>query len=121
MLKRVIGRLAGTLSVKIITWNGNHSDRTTYTGIALMGRFPLAIGEGFYEKGRNLGDLPRLNQEGGVILLSQTSYSLNSLQENYMGKYIGEHYGGYEGGYSESRQWLILNHWQHISNPLIGL
>ena len=44
MLKGVIGRLSVVLSVKIITWNGKHSDGTTYKGI---GKFPLVIGESF--------------------------------------------------------------------------
>ena len=70
VLKRVIGRLSAALSVKIITWN-EHSDRSTYCGVVLICNFPLVIGEGPSEKGKNLRDLPKLNQEAQGFLLPQ--------------------------------------------------
>ena len=63
VLKRVIGRLSVALSVKIITWNGKHSDRTAYNELSLSAIFLWLSVKAFYEKGKNLTDLPRLNQE----------------------------------------------------------
>ena len=40
-----------------------HSDRTTCKRIVLLGKFPMRTGEGFLSKGKNLRDVPRLNQE----------------------------------------------------------
>ena len=59
MLKRVIGMLSVALSVKSITWNRKHSDRTTDKTIVFIGEFLWLSVKAVYEKGNNLRDPPR--------------------------------------------------------------
>ena len=58
-----MGKLSVALSLKIITSNGNSSL------IELLKKLPLSVVllwlsvHAFYERGNNLSDMPRLNQE----------------------------------------------------------
>ena len=77
VLKRAIGRFSVALSVQIITWNGKDSDRTTYHELSLSVIFLGLSVKAFYEKDKNLRDVPRLHQEARGYFLSQMENALN--------------------------------------------
>ena len=79
VLKRVIGRLSVALSEKSSPGMEKHSDRKTHNKLSLSVIFLWLSVKVFFEKGKNLRDLPRLNQEGRGYLTvpAQVGYLLD--------------------------------------------